>query len=40
MDYQITRIENDQADWRENANTVNVNIFPCPAMGKDDYRSM
>jgi len=38
MDYQINKIENDQAEWRKNANTANVDIFPWAATGKEDYR--
>jgi hypothetical protein len=38
MDYRIIKIKNDQTDWRENANTANVGIFPWPAINGDDYR--
>jgi len=38
MDYYIIKIKNEQTDWRENANTANVNIFPWHAIDGDDYR--
>jgi len=38
MDYRIIRIINARTKWRESANPANVNIFPWPASGGDDFR--
>jgi len=32
MDYRIIKIEDGEAEWRENANTANVSIFPWPVL--------
>jgi len=38
MDYHIIKIKDEQTDWRENANTANVDIFPWPAINGNDFR--
>jgi hypothetical protein len=38
MDYRIIKIKNDQTNWRENANTADVDIFPWPAVNGEDFR--